>query len=290
MNKITYAALLVFVPVLISSCDSKLFGGKKKKKGKTELAANQLIDTSVTSKPPVVTITNVPVPTPGNDALISQLAPLWNTRIQYQTLSGKVKIGLEGPDLSHDLDANFRIAKDSIVWVHVRALGGLVSVARIFVTRDSFFMMNYQAKEFTRLSLADVSKILPVTVKFNQLQNLFAGDPLAEGTVTQAEVKDSSWSLHTEDSSFLQQITYQKADSTMSLGFLQTHDPASPTAMIDYHNYEAMAGRRISTNRVVRVQNGMKTYTLDMSFMNLEFDKVLEYPFNVPANYTIKDK
>ncbi len=291
MNRLIYCILIVMVPCLLSSCNSKLFGGKKNKKKAESSVAQGTDTTKVAVVPePKATVTNVPVPTPGSALLIAELAPLWNKRLQYKTFSGKAKIGLEGPDLSHDLVANFRIAKDSVIWVHVSALGGIVSVARIYITQDSFFMLNYQAKEVTRLSLADVARILPVQVRFNQLQNLFSGDPMAEGTITTAEVKDQAWSLSTEDSSYMQQVTYQKADSTLILGYLKTRDPNGPTALIDYHNYEMAGSRRISTNRIVHIQNGLKNYTLDMNIIGPEFDKELEFPFSIPGNYTLKNK
>lgn len=285
MNKPASVILLAVSISLFSSCSSALFGGKKKKK---EATPAKTVNTNAPQPGgPSPEVTRVPVATPGNALMIAELMPLWTHRLHYKTLSGKAKIGLEGPDLSHELTANYRIAKDSVIWVHVTALGGIVSVARIFVTPDSFFMLNYQQKEVTKLALKDVGRILPVPVKFQQLQSLFTGDPLADGTITDAETKDSSWSLRVEDPTYLQSVTYAKKDSTLALSSLETHDPNGPRALINYNLYERIDNRRLSTNRTVHIQNGIKAYTIEMDLTNPEFDKALEYPFSIPGNYKL---
>jgi hypothetical protein len=284
-NKPALVILLVLALSLFSSCTSKLLGGKKKKKD----ATTTRMANTIAPQPglPVAEGTGIPVATNGNASAIAALTPLWTRRLNYKTLSGKAKIGLEGPDLSHELTANYRIAKDSVIWVHVTALGGIVSVARIFVTPDSFFMLNYQQKEATKLALKDVGKILPVPVKFQQLQSLFTGDPLADGTITAAESKDSSWSLRVEDPTFLQSVTYAKKDSTLAMSTLETHDPNGPRALVNYNLYELVSNRLLSTSRTVHIQNGVKAYTVEMDLANPEFDKELEFPFSIPGNYKL---
>jgi len=292
MNKLAYCTLLFVALCLFSSCTSKILGGKKSKK-KNEAQTTVVTEPlkPATPQQPAAINTGIPVATPGKaSVLIAELTPLWNKRIAYKTFSGKAKVSFEGPDGSADFSANFRIAKDSIVWVHITALGGLYPVARMLVTRDSFFMVNYKDKEKTLISMSDVAKILPVAVQFSQLQNLFTGDPLANGVITAADAKDSSWSVHTEDGTYLQQITYQKADSTMSLGHLETRAPNGPVALINYNSYETTNNRKVSTNRIVHIQNGLKNYTINMDLLNIEFDKELEFPFTIPGNYALKNK
>lgn len=286
MNRLTAIVLLVVMPVLFSSCSSKLFGGKKNKK---KSGAQAVTDTVKTTPAPVVT--GAPVATaPAANKLVTELTPLWNKRMQYRTFSGKAKVNFDGPDGNVGFSANFRIAKDSLIWAHISAVGGLYSVARILVTRDSFFMVNYDQKQVTFIPLADAAKILPVAVGFKQLQSLFLGEPLADGVITSAEAKDSAWSLRTEDDTYMQQVTYLKADSTMVFGHLQTRKPNGPQAMVDYNNYEAIGSRKLSTNRIVHIQNGVNNYTLDMDFVNPEFDKELEYPFSMPKNFAVKNQ
>ncbi len=285
MNKPVRCTALLLLPFLLSSCSSKLFSGKKSKKK---------VGTTVAKTDSVHVIgTMAPVPTVAtNEApkakLIAAVTPLWKARMQYRTFTGKAKVDLEGPNGSVGFSANFRIAKDSLVWVHVSALGGLYPVARILVTRDSFFMLNYDQKVATVLPVSDAAKVLPVAVRFAQLQGLFTGEPLADGNISGVEDRDSLWALEVQDASFVQHVTFRKADSALVYTHLQMQQPNSPTAMLNYSNHELVDGRRVSKYRTVRVQKDASSYLVDMDLVNLEFNKQLEFPFSIPKNFTVK--
>lgn len=284
MNKRLLGLMVFIVPFCISSCTLLKKSGKKRKNNTTVAVVDSVKTTDAT-----LTDTTVTEISPENRKLINDLSPLWLRRMDYKTFSGKAKVSFESPDNSVDFSANFRITKDSLVWIHISAIGGLYSVARILVTPDSFFMVNYQQKEVTRLALTDAGRILPVPVRFGQLQNLFTGDPICNGDIVSAEEKDSVWSLSTEDSSFVQQLTYRKKDSLMQMGHLRSRKSSGSQAMIDYNNYEMSSNRMLSKKRTVHLQNGVNNYTIEMDIVNEEFDKVLEFPFTMPKNFTINN-
>ncbi len=294
MNKHFGLLAIIGTSLLFSSCNSKFFKHKRKKEtADTTTATTSPTSTSVSNNGGSVGIT--PIYTDNTAAanslaaITERLLPIWKKRLDYKTFSGKAKINFDGPKGNVGFSANFRIAKDSLIWVHVTALGGLYPVARMLVTTDSFFLINYDQKEVTRTSIAQVGKILPVSVQFRQLQNLFSGEPLADGSIIYAEEKDSAWVLSTDDSTFLQRITYQRPDSNMVFADLQTHEPNGPHALASYMSFQNVTGRLISTSRNYNIQNGLKTYVLDMNFVNPEFDKNLEFPFSMPANFKVNN-
>jgi len=92
------------------------------------------------------------------------------------------------------------------------------------------------------------------------------------------------------DSSYLQRITYNKADTTIRTAQLRTRDPNGPQAMSEYGSYEMIDGRRVSTQRVLNIKDGDDIYMLDLNFSKEEFDTPLEYPFSIPSSYSEKKK
>jgi hypothetical protein len=289
MNRLLYFILLLAAPALLNSCSSKIFGGKKanNKAGQKVISGSDTVQ-KLSIDPVAPVGTGVPVPTAGNAALMNEVAPIWSRRMAFHTFSGKAKVGFEGPNNSVDFSANFRILKDSVIWAHISALGGIVSVARILITPDSFFLINYQQKEITRLHLRDAGKILPVAVKFTQLQSLFTGDPLSEGTLISASSDEASWSLQTDDQTFEQEVTYRKSDSCLTAGHLRAKAANGTQALTNYFNYILVDSRKLSSNRTVKIQNGLDNYSLDMDIVNPEFDHEVSFPFTVPKNYSEK--
>jgi len=270
----------------------KLFGGKKAKtktKDKTTVVA---VDTAHVQ--PVLPIQ--PPPSAINDSvaslnrLIADIMPLWKKRISYKTFSGKAKVHFEGPDNKIDFTAHIRLQKDKIIWINVTALGGMVQAARIYITPDSFFMINYQQKEITRLPLSDVAKVLPTKIDFASLQNLIIGEPLREGNITYAANSAGTWSIQVEDEGYIQHLAYNKVDSTMRSEQMRTRGDNGPMAKLDFGDYQTINSRRIATGRAINIQNGESVLSLDMNFQNTDFDTELEFPFSVPKNYTIKER
>lgn len=226
----------------------------------------------------------------GIDPLVATMPdiPLMYKRLAYHTFSGKAKVSFKGPDNAADFSANFRMTKDSVMWINVTALGGLYPVARMLVTRDSFFMVDHVQKEVTQLPLADVAKVLPVSVDLPQLQHVITGDPISDGRAVAADKKETIWTIQTQDDTYKQILSYKIPDSTMMTCDLQTMKAGGPHALLLYTMYGLVSDRMLSTERTVDIQNGLNSYHLDMSITNPEFDKALEYPFSIPKNYTVK--
>lgn len=293
MSRVPHYLLLLVMCSVLSSCSfHRLVAGRKART--IDLGRGIVIDTSrltgpLPYVPPIETTVSDSV-TRAAAQLIQDLTPLWKKRLHYTTFSGKAKVHFEGPDMKQEFTAHFRIGKDSVIWIAITGLGGMVPVARILITPDSFMMINQLQKEYTLLPLGEAAKILPARVDFYSIQHLITGEPLRDGTIKDASGFGGGWYLEVEDSAYVQRITYNKADSSMRSAQLKTRSAAGPQAITEYGAYMTIDNRTISTGRVINIQNGNDVYTIDMNFMKIEFDQPNEYPFSIPKNYTLKQK
>ena len=295
MNKSIAGFFLVFMCSCLSSCSFHWHatGKNAKNKDKTTTDTTQIatappasVQPAKDTIKPMTAAVAVPDTSGMVRQLIDQLTPLLNARIDYRTFSGKAKVHFTGPDNDIQFTAHFRVRKDSVIWVNVTF--DAFPVARLFITRDSFFLLNTKDKEITRVPLSQAAKILPTKVDFTSLQNLVTGEPLRKGTITNAVSAGDSIAIDVEDSSYLQHIIFNKADSTIRTGQLRTRDPKGPQAVTTYSSYEIFNSRKISTYRTLKVLKGDETYVLDMNFTKTDFDEDLNYPFSIPDTYTEK--
>jgi hypothetical protein len=219
--------------------------------------------------------------------LISNLTRLWEKQIDFKTFNSKVKAHYQGGEHSYDFTANIRIEKDKTIWVSVTALG-MVNVARIVITPDSFKMVAYQDKKVTLMSLADAGNVLPIPVDFQVIQNMLMGDVLKRGgTITDANEFGGTWSLTTDDADYTQQYTYNKSDSTIRSAQLSAKSDSGSQGMIQQGNYEMTDGRRFSTGRAINMMSGGQNHYLDMNFNKSEFDVPVDFPFSIPKKYEV---
>jgi len=290
MNRIAGATILILLASIFSSCSfMKVVKGKKQKDpdkkvvwtgADTSYATNNVTpkDTLVQSATSVINV----------NPLIEQLKPVWNKRLAYKTFSGKAKMHFESPDNKLEFTGHFRVKRDSAIWINITAIGGVVQAARIFITPDSFYLINSQQGEVTILPLSEADKFLPAKVDFSSLQNLIIGEPIREGIITDAEKMGDSIILRVEDSSYLQNIVFNNTDSTLRRGHLRTRKPNGPAAETEYSSYITLPNGKISTYRVINLSNRNDTYSLEMNFSKIEFDIPVDMPFRIPENYTIK--
>lgn len=287
MNKFLSAVIFIILSGSISSCSLlRHKDGKRKKKNKKETVAatdSVRIDTAIAQLPDTVA---APADTALLKSMIAEVMGLWQHKTDFNTFSGKAKVRFEEPDGSKEFTAHFRVRKDSVIWVNITAIG--LSVARVFITPDSFFLVNTLQKEAMRIALADAAKVLPSAVEFSSLQNLVLGQPLRGGDIVNASANDAGWDITVQDTSYRQQLTYARTDSNMATGRLSTLRPGGPEASSAYSDYQLNAGRKIAAVRKLVIVNKGETYILDMDFSNMVFDQPLDYPFSIPKNYKIK--
>ncbi len=290
MNRIAGATLFILLASIFSSCSFyKVVTGKKQKDpDKKVVWTGEDTSHMATNVTPKDTVASPAVPVNNINPLIEQLKPVWKKRLVYKTFSGKAKMHFESPDNKVEFTGHFRVKKDSAIWINITALGGTINAARIFITPDSFYLINYQQDEATILPLSQADKFLPAKVDFSSLQNLVIGEPLREGSITYAERMGDSIVFRVEDSSYVQNVVFNNSDSTLRKGHLRTRKPNGPEAETEYNSFITMPNGKISTYRVINLRNHNDIYTLEMNFSKIEFDVPVEMRFSIPENYTIK--
>ncbi|MBS1587372.1 MAG: DUF4292 domain-containing protein [Bacteroidetes bacterium] len=277
MNKLRAAVMAVLLIMVLPACKVKQKAAKKE-----TLAANKVADSIALANKLNEQIAN-------KQALIDSLKPVWNHEINYKTFAGKAKMHYEAGDQKQDFTANIRIQKDQIIWVSATALGGIVQVARIYITPDSFKMINYLDKSVTMMTLAQAEALLPTPMDYSVLQNVIVGNVMSKANpVSNALSLSDSWVLATENDRYVQEVTYNKADSAIRLEQFTDKRQGGPTAKIQYANYVPVDNRLFSFSRAINMSNAGVNYFLDMNYTSMDFDRVIDFPFSIPKNYTVK--
>lgn len=220
--------------------------------------------------------------------LIAQLVPIWRNHKEYRTFKGKAKMHYEGGGQKQDFTANIRMKKDSIIWIHITAGMGLVNVARVYITPDSFQLVNFLDKSGMKMHISEAEQLLPAAIDFNMLQHFIMGEALTEPIqeVTDATDIGGTWTLIVDGLEADQQVALNKSDSTIrSQQILSAQN--SFAGLIRYGNYSIINSRKFATSRAINIQNKKELHYIDMNFNNASFDEEMNFPFNIPSSYTL---
>jgi hypothetical protein len=212
---------------------------------------------------------------------------LWHQPFAYNTFEGKAKMHYEGNGSANDFTANFRIKKDSVIWVFVNALGGFVPVARAYITPDSIKLINYLTREVTLMPIDQANRLLPAPVNFTILENLITGQPLlSNGSVTNVADSVIAWMVAIIDHNYRQQLIYTKSDSALQNQQMTTASPSGPKVSVLQTNY-IREDRLFSRSRAVHIDNNGAQYELNMDFMSQSFNRALDFPFSYSSKYAV---
>jgi len=207
-------------------------------------------------------------------------------KIQYSTFQCKAKMHFESGDQKQNFTANFRLKKGEAIWVSISApLVG--EVARAIITPDSVRAIERINKRSYLYSYNDIQKIINIQVDFNTLQELIVGNAIAtDGVLSDIKELGALSTIFIKGSEYNNQLTYNKADSTLKQLQLQTVRAVSTSSiLIAYQNYEVHQSRSFPVLRNYHIQDVKGAAELTMDINKLDFDLPTELPFSIPANY-----
>ncbi len=278
MNRFLTSSILLLAIIASQSSCTILKKVKFRKGHRASIAVIQTIDSTKL----------IAVDTMGEakENLLKVLMPLWNYETEFNTFSGKAKIDFEGNGQKQDLIAHIRVRKDSLIWASVSAMGGVIQVARVLITPDTIKMVNYLDRKAIVLPMSDAQKLLPAKADFTTLQHLILGTVLRkQGTVSAAYTNEQNMVLVVEDSNAIQQANYSLTDSTFTMLQMQSPNENGPVGVVLMSDYQMVDNRKFATKRKIQIQNTNNQFFLGLDFNNVDFDKVLEFPFSIPKNY-----
>lgn len=292
-------AVLIWIPVLLMVFASCKPGKKLARKNKATTDST-VVDTVVAVPVPQVEIfdaaggnvVELPVDTanlePENKIAVPALEPLLNNSIAFNTFKGKAKMNYSGGGMNQEFTANIRMARDSVIWIHITAGMGLVNVARIFITPDSFRLVNYLDKTGIQLHISEANEMLPAQVDFKTLQSFIIGEVLQTPYQQVVGTRDMgiTWAVDIQGLNTNQLVNYSKTDSTINnLQVLSTNGGFA--GVIQFDNYTLVSSRKFSLNRAININSNNELHHLDMSFNNASFDEALDFPFVIPDSYSL---
>lgn len=231
---------------------------------------------------------NMSALSPEKEALINRIVPIWKKHTDYTTFKGKAKMHYEGSGQRQDFTANIRMAKDSVIWIHITAGMGIVNVGRVLITPDSLLFINYLEKSVMRMGINDVEKLLPAAVDFKLLQNFIVGDALTEAMQQPVDAADfgDTWMLSIDGADADQQLAFNKADSTIRSARILS-SVSEFVGLIKYGNYSNIDDRKFAISRAINITSKNEPHYLDMNFNNASFNQAIDFPFSIPQSYTL---
>lgn len=214
--------------------------------------------------------------------------------IDFLWFSSKAKVHFKDSFNDLNVTVNFRIKKDSVIWMSVSpALG--IEAARCMITADSIFIMDKINNNYYSYALDYLSERFNVRMGLKEIQAMLMGNLLFPQAAQDKIREDKSaglWLLTQHKENIL--ADNYIACSTKCLDKVSMRENSlNSHLLIKYDNFAPLGEYLFPFTNFISINysEGEASQQTDISISHgkAEFpDKALSFPFNVPKKYESK--
>jgi hypothetical protein len=217
--------------------------------------------------------------------------------IDFERLNGDVSVDYKGKPMNISVSSAVRWRRDSVIWMNVKKMG--FAVARVQVTSDSVFVINYIQDNYVAKNISYVEKNFGVPLDFAILQDILLGNPvfLTDKTKLILE-KPNEGDVILRGADTRWKATYRLDATSFLIKEMIFEEPAAKrTLKISYKNYAILqvpnhAQKNFSYLRTIEMesaQTGKVTVDLDVDAESIEVNVPKNIRFEIPSNYQRMD-
>ncbi len=227
----------------------------------------------------------------------SVLLKMQGNNFDFEHMNGEAGVDYKGQPLNIAVSSSVRWRRDSVIWLNVRKLG--FTVARIQVTHDSVFVVNYLQGNYIAKNLSYIEQTFGVPLDFSILQNVLLGNPVfltEKDKLTLEKSADGDVILRGKDNRW--KATYRLDATNFVVKEMLFEEPATNRVLkIGYKSYAKVRMPKglqqdFSYLRVIEAestQTGKVSVQLEIEPESLEINVPKNIKFEIPSNYEKKD-
>ncbi len=246
-------------------------------------------DTATTAKTASTTATTL--------TATSVLQKIADNAIDFERMSGDAGIDYKGKPMNIAVSSSIRWRRDSVIWVNVKKMG--FGVARVQLTRDSAFVINYLQNNYVAKNISYVEQNFGIPLDFAIIQDILLGNPVFltdKNKLTLEKSPEGDLILRGADTRW--KATYRIDPTNFSVKEMQFDEPAAKrTLKISCKNYAILrvpnkAEKNFSYLRTIDMesaQTGKVSVELEVDAESLEVNVPKNIRFEIPSNYQRMD-
>ena len=209
---------------------------------------------------------------------------------EFEYLSSKAKFKFEHDGKRTPATANFRIQKDSIIWISVTPGLG-VEFARILIDRNNVKVLSKLDKKYFEYKFSDLSKQYGFDFNFDLIQSVILGN-LAEPYGNQKVEKVENYFFYLAKTGQYNFKNFIGRESSKLERVVVSDDSTKNTISVNYGDF-VMVDQEIFPNQISAVidyeaQDKPNT-GIEIFYSKLVIEQdPLSFPFSVPSRYVRK--
>ena len=208
---------------------------------------------------------------------------------EFEYMSARAKFKFDHENKRVSATANFRIKKDSLIWISISTLG--FEGARVLIDKNKVKIMDRLNKQYYDYSFSELSREYDFDFNFQMIQSVMLGN-LIEPYKKQRVEKEDNYFTYTASKGVYLFHNYIGTNS-MKLEKVRVIDEGSEnTISVNYSNF-IIVDNQIFPNEIVASidyeAEKQPNTEISISYNRMEIeDNPLSFPYSVPSKYEKK--
>ena len=218
----------------------------------------------------------------------NKLKSINDSNMVFSTLGVRSRAVLSINDKANDVNMNFRIRNNEVIWVSITALAGL-EVARALITPDSVRIINRMDNVYIKKPFSYIYEFTNEQITFKTLQSILIGNTISDFITDSTDLNMESDEVKLK--SILGGLTYNlRLNRDSKVVYVNLNDELAEQELTsNYADFMLVNQQQVPHSVIMDSKVKAKKFLLELKFLKVEVDGPLELPFRVPDRFLIKN-
>jgi hypothetical protein len=203
--------------------------------------------------------------------------------LDFNTISGKMKIDYEDSHDSQGFTVSLRMQKNKAIWISAP-----LGIVKAYITPERVSFYNKLDNSYFDGNFSYLSKILGTELNFEKVQNLLLGQALLDLRKDKylANTTLESYDLKPKNAIELYKILFQIEPKHFKIGKQQISQPQNARVLdIKYSNYQEVDSRILPNEINIIAKTDGNESKIDIEYKNIELDRKVKFPYSIPNGF-----
>ena len=203
-----------------------------------------------------------------------------------KTIKAKLKIKYKGKSSLPSVTGSLRLEKDKTIWISLTKLG--FPVGKILITPDRVSFYEKINRTYFDGDFSLLSNFLGTELDFQKVQDLLLGQSLLDlkKEAFDISISEKNYLLKPKVNNPLFDILFLISPINFKVNSQQlSQKKENNNLVINYTNYETIDNEFFPREIRIIAQDTKNTSTVDVDYKSIEFNKTVNFPFEIPKNY-----
>ena len=202
--------------------------------------------------------------------------------LDYDTMSGKVKIDYQSKDADQGVTVSLRMKKDEAIWVSAP-----LGIFKAYITPERVSFYNKLEKEYFDGDFDFISNLLGYEMDFEKFQNVLIGNTVLDLREDKYSsfVENEGYVLRPKKEIALFKILFALEPQNYRVKQQQVSQPMKDRYLNLVYEYQSITSK-VAPNEVnIEAVNDDDVVKIKLDFRSIEFDRKLNFPYKIPKGF-----